>query len=565
MVKSFILNQIDALKGIKNKAGIISVCAILLFFFLNAFKITLFNFYIIPTQTMEAFKYKLTMSILLVLIIYPVILSIRSKIVFIALYILQAVYILANISYYLYYHSYLNILQWFALFNEGFLAVKNFSAPMSAKMLVAFIDLPVFLFIAIKYSNIYNVKKKLHFYRLATIAISLLIIVHSQVSIHAKGNFITTLMKDKYKGESPIVQWYGTVANNIASLFLAGNESQLISCFKYGNDLANDKDSGDKPNFVIIQVESMDSSVISTKYKDTHIAPYLNSLAEENIFYPYVMSYHKGGATSDCEFSIINSIETLDGFPAIKLTSYQYPNSMLKMLSNSSYKNVAFHGNTGVFFNRDSAFPKMGFDEFYDMKNMGLKHAGWGAPDKEVFNFAAKTIKKLEQPYLAYIITMTSHGPFVNARNYYNNSMYDDIQNETVRNYFNSMSYVDESINSFVTDIRANCKNTYIFIIGDHTPSINTSTYKQASFTMDGRYFEFVPLIIITPDNKKYKEDKRVASFLDISPTILYSSGVPFDIKSDGQDLINPAESFNKIPFKGDEFDRTYLFNVIKD
>lgn len=565
MAGAFISRQIEILKhAVRDRNCVSAICIIAVFLILNALKIALFNFYIIPTQTAEAFRYKFITSILLVLIIFTVILSIKPRFVFILIYILQAVYIMANISYYLYYHNYLNIMQWFSLFSEGFTAFKNASAPMDVKMLVALLDLPVFVYIAIKYSGIYRSVKNLYLYKLIATMVSILFLVNIQMSVYAKGNFITTLMNDRYKGESPIVQWYGTMANNIASFILMGNENKLIACLKYGEDITNEKDSGSTPGFIFIQVESMDSNVIEKKYKDTYITPYLKSLADRNIYYPYVMSYHKGGSTSDSEFSIINSVEPLDIFPAIKLSNYNYSNSMLKRLSDNSYENMAFHGNSGVFFNRDSAFPKMGFDRFYDIAKMNLKHVGWGAPDHDVFNFASDMIKKQKTPYLAYIITMTSHGPFINAKNYYENKQYIDIKDDTVRNYFNSMSYVDETIGNFIEDIRAVCKNTYIFIIGDHTPNINTELYKQASFTLEDKYFEFVPLIIITPDNKQYKEDKKAASFLDISPTILSNSGIAFDIKSNGQDLINNRAISNKIPFKNVEYDRTYLYKEIE-
>jgi phosphoglycerol transferase MdoB-like AlkP superfamily enzyme len=561
----FISKQIEILKhALRDKTCVISICVIALFLILNALKIALFNFYIIPTQTAEAFRYKFFVSIILVIIIFTLILSIKPRFVFILIYIIQAVYIMANISYFLYYHSYLNIMQFFSLFNEGFLAFKNASAPMDAKMLVALLDLPFFIYIAIKYAAIYRSIKNLYFYKLIAAAVSILFLVNIQISVYSKGNFITTLMNDRYKGESPIVQWYGTMANNITSLILMGNENKLMESLKYGEEITNEKVSGKKHNFIIIQVESLDSNMINKKYKDSYVTPYLKSLADKNIYYPYVMSYHKGGSTSDTEFSIINSVEPLDIFPAIKLSNYNYPNSMLKRLLDSSYENMVFHGNSGVFFNRDSAFPKMGFNRFYDMAKMNLKHVGWGAPDHDVFNFASDIIKKQKSPYLAYIITMTSHGPFINAKNYYENQRYLDIKDDTVRNYFNSMSYVDETIRKFIEDIQAVCKDTYIFIIGDHTPNINTELYKQASFNLEDKYFEFVPLIIITPDNKQYREEKSVASFLDICPTVLNNSGVAFNIKSNGHDLINNTGNFNKIPFKNGEFDRTYLYKEIE-
>jgi hypothetical protein len=85
--------------------------------------------------------------------------------------------------------------------------------------------------------------------------------------------------------------------------------------------------------------------------------------------------------------------------------------------------------------------------------------------------------------------------------------------------------------------------------------------YKQASFNYDNRYFEFVPLIIVSPDNKVYKEEKEVASFLDISPTVLYSSGVKANLNSDGKNLLDHNSNSNQIPFCKGIYDRKVLFD----
>ncbi|MDP4180015.1 MAG: LTA synthase family protein [Bacillota bacterium] len=563
MIKRFLLYQKDVLDTITSKPVMMSLFMLILFLALNSLKIALFNFYIIPTQTLETFKYKFIMAILIGLLTYSVVLSIRSRIVFIALYLMQILYIIANISYFLFYHSYLDVTRFILLFNEGFDAVKNSSAPMSFRMLTAFIDLPVFLYIAINYKKIRNIRKRLILYRTIAILASIIFIISIQFSNNAHNNFIATILQDRYRGESPIVQWYGTLINNFVSITRIGDENNIIGSFKYGKTIEVDKDSTDNPNFIVIQVESMDSNVINKKYKNQYITPYLKSLSEKNVYYPYVMSYHKGGGTSDSEFSIINSIEPLEDYPAMKLSNYDYSNSFLKSLAKESYTNIAFHGNSDVFFGRDTAFPEMGFQKFYDIDKMGLKQVGWGAPDKKVFNFAAKTINNLPAPYLAYIITMTSHTPFTNAQNYYNKSAYDDIKNQTVKNYFNSMSYVDECIKNFIDDIRAQDSNTYFFIWGDHAPNITTDLYSQSSFSEGDKFFEFVPLIIITPDYKKYKETKEVASFLDIAPTILDNSGLSFKIKSDGKNLLDMDSIGKEIPFKGRKFDREYLFSIL--
>jgi lipoteichoic acid synthase len=105
--------------------------------------------------------------------------------------------------------------------------------------------------------------------------------------------------------------------------------------------------------------------------------------------------------------------------------------------------------------------------------------------------------------------------------------------------------------------------NTYIFIWGDHAPAIDYTEYRQASITNEDKYFEYVPLIIVTPDNKSYKEENAVASFLDISPTILKLSGIKYNLFSDGVNLINPEIENSKIPFKEKLYDSNELFNEI--
>ena len=153
--------------------------------------------------------------------------------------------------------------------------------------------------------------------------------------------------------------------------------------------------------------------------------------------------------------------------------------------------------------------------------------------------------------------------PFTSANNYYNNSDYDSIDKDVVKNYFNSISYVDKSLESFIKQVRSTMPNTYIFIWGDHTPDINYEEYTQASYSSGDKYFEFVPLIIITPDNKKYKEENSVASFLDISPTILKISGAKYNLLSDGSNLIDPQQGNKEIPFKENLYNSKDIFDEI--
>ncbi len=576
MFKKFFLESLKNVGAAFNSRPYRNTFVIIaLFIFINAVKLSLYNYFLIPQATGEILIYKFGFTLLCSTIILLIILSIRSRYLFLIFMIAQGIYCFTNISYFLYYHSYLHFLQWISLFKEAMISATHLANPKSMQLLVVFIDAPLALYIFIKYFKKEANKIKLPVLKFTLVIIALVILLAVETNNYYQNKSIVQYMDDRYTGETEIVERYGTLSNSIVNIIKNNSESKLIRQIHYGhkqsnsntlgigNDSKNSYLNSQNPNFAIIQVESMDANIVRQQYKGSYVMPFLNSMTKNSIYYPYTLSYHQGGGTSDAEFSVINSVEPLESFPAIKLTSYGYQNSVISKLDKASYDTMAFHGNVGTFYNRNIALSKMGFQKFYDIGSMNYEDEGWGAPDHKVFSFALDKMKKAGKPFISYVITMTSHGPFESVRNYYNNPVYDDIDNEIVKNYFNSFSYVDESIRDYVRAIQKAFPNTYVIIYGDHTPNINTEDFAQASFIDGDKYFEFVPLFIITPDKQKYQENSVVASFLDVSPTILEASGLPYSVFSDGSSLIGRKANPMNIPLKGSYFDRSWLYDKI--
>jgi lipoteichoic acid synthase len=557
------------LTAFKIKAYRRSIIAITLFILINAFKTTLFNYFLLPQADRDLFSYKFWVTLVACTLLYSIVFGFRSRFVFLFAFVLQGIYTFTNISYYLYFHSYLHFLQWISLFKEAMISASHLANPKSSELLVVFIDVPIALYIFFKCFKPEVKKARVPMARNCVIALCAIIIIILEIFNYSSGQSVVDFMNDRYSGETRIVERYGTLVNGTVNIIQNSTEEKLINQISYGknfqgkNTASTSIGTGEKPNYVVIQVESMDANIVKQQYKGQYVMPFLNSMRDNSVYYPYTLSYHKGGGTSDAEFSTINSVEPLDSFPAIKLTSYNYPNSVVSMLAKASYNTMAFHGNVGTFYNRNIALSKMGFKKFYDISSMNYNDEGWGAPDDKVFSFAYDKIEESNKPFLSWIITMTSHGPFESARNYYNNKNYDDIENEIVKNYYNSFSYVDKSIEEFVEKIQSRYSNTYVIIYGDHTPNINFEDYAQASFIDGDKYFEFVPLFVITPDHKKYRDDSTVASFLDISPTILETSKLSYNLKSDGRNLLDTTTIPSNIPYKGGSFDRGWLYEKV--
>lgn len=561
---TFFRNQLKILYDtLRNLTNLNFIFIFALFVFLNIVKISLYNFFIVSNQTEIMFQYKFYYTSLLLMLFNILLFQKKSKFLFIIGYIVQSLYIFINMEYHAYFHSYLSITQCFSLFHEATALVSNFAIPWSNNLLIVFIDLPVFIAFITYYKKIHEVKKRLQFFSTVIVVILCCFLFSQELSNYRHQIFISQVKNITYSGESFIIERYGTLVNSLIGISNYKSEPELINSLRYGQTITASSISKDNPNFFLIQVESLDANIIDQKYKNTYVAPFLKSLTSKSVYFPYTLSYHRGGGTSDCEFSVINSIEPLDKTPAIKLKQYNFPNSMLKQFDLASYKSLAFHGNVGSYYDRDWAFAKMGYSKFFDRASMKFTENGWGIPDHNVFSFALQTTKGLKQPFLSHIITLSSHEPFNYTDTYSNFPLYNDIPDTIVKNYYHSISYVDATIKDAVSKIQAEFTNTYIFIYGDHTPGLNSSTYKQSGTMLGENYLEFVPLFIITPDNKKHYEKSKVASFLDISPTILNASHIPHSMKSDGEDLLSNSSLKNKIPIKGVYFDRTTLFNKI--
>ncbi|HEX2945089.1 MAG TPA: LTA synthase family protein [Clostridia bacterium] len=536
---------------------------LLLFVLVNVLKITIFNQVLVPQADKFMFRFKFLTTLLIVAAIYPILFRFRSRALFITFYVLQTLYILVNMSYYLYFNNYLHIEVFIQNFYEGFVAVMNASSPKNPLLLVSFLDLPFFVFLTVTYFKANRLRKKLWLIADAVVVLALLATAYTQYGHYKNKVFITNIAQNHFLGESRIVQRYGTLVNSAVSIYYGQSTEDYIKSFKYGKQIVKTAQKAEKPNIFIVQVESMDAVIVNQQHNGKYVMPYMNSLENNSVYFPYMVSYHFGGGTSDTEFSIINSVEPLVGYPAIKLTTYKAPNAFIKQLNAAGYESLAFHGNIGRYYNRDLSFRTYGFEEYYSIEKMNMKDVGWGAPDEKVFDFALNRISGAEKPVLSYAITMTSHGPFTSVLNYADRSDYDDVQDKLVRDYFVSMSYVDRSIQNYIEAIQKKYDNAYIIIFGDHTPKIKSPDYRQADTMIDGKNYEFVPLYIITPDKAKYREENRVASTLDLAPTILNAAGISYDYRSDGTDLLDHTAEPGKIPYRGLVWDRTALFKDI--
>ena len=538
---------------------------ILFFLLINALKIFIFDLILSFNDLfwIKGLIFNFGTTFLFVSMLFIILFGFGRKKWVVAFYCVQLVYLAVNLIYFNYFKSYLYFGCITSLFSEGFFLFKNFSLPLwqNNNLCILLIDLPFLAVILFFFERLKGTAIIINRRLIVSSGFVFIFLIFSIVYMLNKMPF--SYRNNHFTGDMSMVRCYGVLTLTIVDFIstdMDTNKKEIV--------LSTNKISGkplpQKFNIILIQLESVDSNILNYKYNGKYIMPFLNSLTRKSIYYPYVLSYHMGGGTSDSEYAIINSVEPLMRFPAIKIKDYGYPNSMVKLFFKAGYETIAFHGNTGSFFNRNRAFLDMGYLSFFDINNMKLNSDDhWGANDESVFNYVVEYSKKSRRPFFYHIITVSSHEPFKGISAYYVNAEYDTVKENAVKNYYNSMSYVDKSIEKIWPSI-SNLKNTYIFIYGDHCPGITRSKiFVQSSFTSDGIYFEFVPLLIITPDSKIRRENKIVSSLLDFAPTILAASGIEYELYSDGRNLLESQLKNDKINFKGKRYEREFLFNSV--
>lgn len=244
--------------------------------------------------------------------------------------------------------------------------------------------------------------------------------------------------------------------------------------------------------FVIIQVESLDYGVIDFDIGGVAVTPYLRSLRDRSLFYKLEAIHIHGSADADF-VAMMGRLPSPDTI-AYYVDGYPYDDALPHFLSQHGYDTRLFlHGVEGNFFGRRNAFNQMGFSEILFEEDLlseyGLKKrpSDLGIEDASLFRTAQQALLKSVGKSFAFLITVTSHGPFT--------SLPPDAPrlianpSSAAERYFNSIHYVDGALREFIEGLP---DGATVVIYGDHTSQVDFPGYEPGV----ERRREFVPLYI---------------------------------------------------------------------
>lgn len=288
-------------------------------------------------------------------------------------------------------------------------------------------------------------------------------------------------------------------------------------------------------NVMFVAVESLAASFMKEFGNNQNITPYLDELTKKSMFFSNI--YATGNRTIRGMEALTLSIPPTPGYSIVKRPNNDNLFSIGKVFKDRGYDTKFIYGGYGYFDNMNAFFGGNNFDvvdrtnftkEEYHMANI------WGVDDESLFTKAIKEADKsfaAKKPFFSFVMTTSNHRPFTYPEGRI------DIPSHTSRE--GAVKYTDYSINKFLKDSESKpwFHNTIFVIVADHGVGGRGAT----EIPME---LYHIPFFIYSPLHVKAQRVERLASQIDVAPTLLSVLNFSYDSKFFGKNILkmNPEE-----------------------
>lgn len=399
------------------------------------------------------------------------------------------------------------------------------------------IDIPIIMvyliFIRKRVAHFVSMAAERVFYyaKIAAPILCAVLIITSLLLLHIAGGYYPALKNEVF--------FYHTT--DVLSTFIPFGSDSEVDAAKY---IAHDTDSryagiAEGRNLINIQVEALNEFPIGLVYEGQEITPNLNKLLEADTVYfdNYYWCVLGGGGTSDAEFAVNNSLYA----PSAEATYDTYTDhdyfGIPFLLKANGYKGAyVFHGYDKTFWNRDKAYPFQGFDAFIGGSDFETKDViGLGITDEDFYEQTVECLVTYEQPFYAFLVTLSSHHPFTLPDEYKALTLNSSHEDTMFGNYLQSIHYTDRALGYMLDLLKENglYDNSVITIYGDHY-GLGQGNDDGLTSTVIGKeydreeYFK-IPLIVHIPGSDVCETVSTTGSHVDYAPTVLALLGIEND------------------------------------
>lgn len=292
--------------------------------------------------------------------------------------------------------------------------------------------------------------------------------------------------------------------------------------------------SGEQPNIILVQLESLQTSVIGQEIGGEQVTPFLNQLQQEMLYFPAFHHQTHEGRTSDAEFTINTSL-----YPLRTGSVYtRFPDSTFDPLPNAlqkgGYDTAAMHAYEETFWNRNTVYEHIGFSRFFSEQDYpDTEKIGMAINDEDFFRTSIEHMQQLQEPYFAFMIALSSHIPYTIPEDKKELTL-PGYEDELVRGYYHTVHYVDGAVETLVEELKTQnmWDDALVIFYGDHDSGLTEAGGEMAQQLELGtttelfELFRTVPLWIKPPGLEQGQEMAAAGGQVDLAPTILELAGI---------------------------------------
>lgn len=242
-----------------------------------------------------------------------------------------------------------------------------------------------------------------------------------------------------------------------------------------------------QPNVICIMSESY-SDFRSIREIDTNmdVMPYYDSILEETMNGNLQVSIF-GGGTCNTEFEFLTGFSVAALLPGSSVyTFYLNENfsSLPTLYKENGYRTVAIHPFDPEWWDRNEAYPSLGFDAFISQDDFVEPHiVRRFISDYSAFERIVEEYEATEdgQPFFGFCVTMQNHADFSER---YDNQIY-DVQIDSfpesdypyAENYLSLIRESDDALKYLIEYFRSVDEPTIIVFFGDHWATMDHGFY----------------------------------------------------------------------------------------
>ncbi len=249
-----------------------------------------------------------------------------------------------------------------------------------------------------------------------------------------------------------------------------------------------------------------------------------------------------GGGTSCSEFEFLTGCSMMF-LPSGNAPYQQYINkdteALPVYLKRREYSTYAIHAANPRSWNRETAYPKLGFDKFINIEDEAFETATYcryWVDDKSMFDELMALYRQTENNIFQFGLTIQCHGGY-DYKDYNSTVHLENMQADypDVDQYLSLIRDTDQAFGDFIDTLRDVSKPVIVLMFGDHLPQLSDEFYnelmgdssiKKAQLQLEKHE---TPYLFWANYDVDFSEIPDILSANFLSPYLLKAGGIGLD------------------------------------